>query len=186
MEEKIVAEGSKKPKRARIKALDIVIILLIITSLVGVYFRYSLLDTLNGRKNMKEYAVHFEIKDIKYTTADFFSIGDKFYFYEEGVFLGELLGVSDTSKNALSTPNATKYVVPDDSSDIKSISYPDKTRIDATGRLKCIGKYSEANVFLLDGKRPISPNDTIKIRTEYVTVTIRITEITSIDDNNIS
>jgi len=60
MEEKIVAEGSKKPKRARIKALDIVIILLIITSLVGVYFRYSLLDTLNGRKNMKEYAVHLK------------------------------------------------------------------------------------------------------------------------------
>ena len=43
----------------RFKALDLVIILLVIVSVVGIYFRYNLLDTLTSNKDLKEYTVSF-------------------------------------------------------------------------------------------------------------------------------
>ena len=41
----------------KFKILDAVIILLIITSVLGIYFRYNVMDTLKQQKDIKEYVV---------------------------------------------------------------------------------------------------------------------------------
>ena len=182
MKEKIVNGEEKIRKKSKIKALDVVIILLIITSLVGVYFRYSILDTLTGRKHLKEYTVSFDITEIRYTTENYINIGDKIYFYEDGAEFGTIIEASDNTKEALFVRHSTVQLVPDNSSHASTYVYPENTFIDASGRIKCIGRYSEESGFLIDGKRTISPNDTIKIKTELVTVTIKITDIQPIGE----
>ena len=74
----------------KIKAIDIVIIVLIILSLVGVYFRYNILDELTSKRNIKDYYVSFEITDIKKSTTSYFNVGDKVVFSEDGNELGTL------------------------------------------------------------------------------------------------
>ena len=182
MKEKIVNGEEKIRKKSKIKALDVVIILLIITSLVGVYFRYSILDTLTGRKHLKEYTVSFDITEIRYTTENYINIGDKIYFYEDGAEFGTIIEASDNTKEALFVRHSTVQLVPDNSSHASTYVYPENTFIDASGRIKCIGRYSEESGFLIDGKRAISPNDTIKIKTELVTVTIKITDIQPVEE----
>ena len=59
----------------RFKALDLVIILLVIVSVVGIYFRYNLLDTLTNNKDLKEYTVSFSIDNIRHTTPKYFNVG---------------------------------------------------------------------------------------------------------------
>ena len=180
MREKIVTEDQKIRKKSRIKALDIVIVLLIITSMLGVYFRYSILDTLSGRKNLEEYIVSFEIEKIKYTTDKYINIGDKVYFYDDGTELGTLIEEAENSNASLRVTKASVLYAADTSTEVKEYAYPENTYIYASGRIKCIGRYSNEGGFLVGGKKAVSPNDMIKIKTELVTVTIKITSIESV------
>ncbi len=166
---------------ARIKALDVVIILLIITVTVGVYVRYNVLDMLTGNRNLKDYNLSFEINDIQYKTKNYINVGDKVYFYDSGEELGTLVGVTDDALNALSDTPAVKSFVPDGEISAVEVSYPEYTRIDAKGRMSCKGTYSAENGFLLYGTKHISPGDTISVRTNLVTVNIIVTEITAVE-----
>lgn len=182
MRDKIVTEDKKNRKKSRITVLDIVIVLLIITSLVGVYFRYSILDTLSGRKNLKEYIVSFEIEKIKYTIESHVNIGDKVYFYDDGAEMGTLIEEAENFDRCLSVKPAFVKYAADTSTDVKEYAYPENTYVYASGRIKCVGRYSEDGGFLINGKRAISPNDTIKVKTEFATFTIKITYIDPVEN----
>ena len=76
MKNKSVIADKKSRSGLRIKALDVVIIVLLVAVVAGVYFRYNILDMLTGSKNLKEYTVSFEIKDIQYKTENYINVGD--------------------------------------------------------------------------------------------------------------
>ncbi len=180
MRKKRIKNSEKAKNGFKIKALDVVIILLIITVVVGVYFRYNILDMLTGSKDHKEYIVSFEIKDIQFQTynENYIQIDDNVYFYDSGELLGTLIGVNDDSQNALrATPTTTSFI-PDNETQAVELSYPPETRVDANGRMKCLGTYSAESGFLLKGIDHIAPGDIIAVKTNRLTVNITVTDIT--------
>ena len=68
-------------KQHRFNAIDAVIILLVILAVLGVYFRYSIIDFLTNDKNNAEYIVTFSIDNVINTTpSNYMSVGDKLYY----------------------------------------------------------------------------------------------------------
>ena len=176
MKKKVINDGEAINGAVRFKALDVVIIVLILATVVGVYFRYNILDTLTGNKNLKDYIVSFEITDVQYKTENYINIGDKVY-YGNGEELGVLIEASDNTKNALiSYPTKVGYI-PDGESILEEISYPEDTRIDAEGRMKSRGTYSTGSGFLLKGTTPLAVGDNVAVKTNLVSVQITITNI---------
>ncbi len=162
----------------RFKVLDAVIILLIITAVLGIYFRFNLLDKLNTNKDIQDYTVSFSIQDIRYTTEKYFNVGDVVYDAATGNPIGVLTTASDgMSDVVLSVAPANKYFTMDDGT-IEEIPYPNsESRIDATGRMICSGNYSADAGFLIDGLTPMSPGQSIQVRTETVSFTLNIVDI---------
>ncbi len=158
--------------------LDAVIILLVITALVGIYFRYNIMDTILQSKNLKTYTVTFSIDNIRYTTPNYVNIGDEVYFGETGKHFGTLIQESDgMSEMAFSLAPASEYFTSEDGQVVK-VSYPNnESRVDARGRLNCEGSVSELGGFLVGGSTYIAPGQTVNIRTEKVSVSIRILSI---------
>jgi len=182
MKKKAVNNSEMNKNHVKFRALDVVIIILIISAVVGVYFRYNIIDAVNGRRNMQDYTVSFEIKDIKYTTEKHIKVGDKVYYNDSGNEIGTLIkaseDASEKAENALIVVPAVKTLIPEGSSSAIEISYPADTRIDASGRMICHGRFSEDSGLLIGGTDHIAPGEKLSVRTERVTIDIVITNIT--------
>ena len=176
MKKKIINDGESSAKAVKFKALDIVILVLILAAVVGVYFRYNILDTLTGSKNLKDYVISFDINDIQYKTEDYINVGDKVY-YNNGEELGTLIEADKNVTQALTVKSASVIYVPDGATKAEELFYPENTRIDAKGRMKAQGSYSTDGGFLHNGRTPISIGDKISVTTELVTVQITVTDI---------
>ena len=171
----------KVKKSPRFGVLDAVIILLVIAAVLGIYFRYQLIDWITNTRNMKEYTVTFAIDDIRYTTPNYLNIGDEVYFASSGDRLGTLIEESDDASNsALSTVPALKTVYIDGVP--YEIQYPNnESRADVKGRLRCTGSYSEDGGLLINGSTYIAPGQTVSSKTEWVTVDLRILAIEAVE-----
>ena len=167
----------QEKNRVKFRALDVVIVVLILASVVGIYFRYNLMDMIVGSHNLQEYAVSFEIKDVQYATKDKFELGNKVYYKSSGEQLGELISVVENSDAVVHPTPANKIVIPDGKNEAVEVSYPDGTRIDISARMICKGKYSDGVGFLVDGTEYLAPGQTISVMTDYVTFDIIITDI---------
>ncbi len=167
----------KKERRApRFGVLDAVIILLVILAVTGVYFRYNIIDFISGAKNLQEYTVEYSIEDIRYSTPDFIDINDEVYFASNGESFGKLVAVSENA-GALSIKPAAEYFT-NSKGEIVEVMYPDnQSRVDAQGKLVCSGRYSDDGRFLVNGSTHITSGQYVNVKTEYVTVTIRIENI---------
>lgn len=169
--------NTKVKKSVRFGILDVVIILVIIIAVVGVYFRYSILDFFSGAQNLEEYTVSYSIENIRYTTVNYINIGDKVYFASDGEEFGILTNVSE-NMGAISYTPASEYFTKSNG-EIVEVMYPNnQSRIDAQGRLNCIGRYSDEGGFLVNGSTHVASGQYIDVQTEYVSVTVRIDEIT--------
>lgn len=163
-------------KSPRFGVLDAVIILLVILAVVGVYFRYNILNIISNMRDLKEYTVTYSIENIRYTTPNFISVGDEIYFADDNEKLGTLIAASE-NMGALSITPASEYFT-DSNGNIKEVLYPNnQSRVDAQGRLDCTGRYAEDGAFLVNGSTYIAAGQYINVKTEAVTVTIRIEEI---------
>lgn len=178
MKKNHINESENNKNKVRFRALDVVIILLVLATVVGVYFRYNILDALTSRRDLKEYTVSFSVEDIRYTTPNYMKVGDTVYFADSGDEIGKLIEASDDTSNiALSITPASELFLGSDGN-YEEIFYPNsETRVDATGRMICIGTYSDESGFLLGGTKYIAPGDVISVKTELVTVSFTIQEI---------
>lgn len=166
----------------RFGILDIVIILLIIVAVVGVYFRYNILDWISSTQNISDYTVIYTVEDIRHTTPNYMKIDDEVYFASSGEQFGVLTSATENSTEALAgIIPASEYFTKTDGT-IVEVKYPDtQTRVNAEGRLICQGRYSEESGFLVNGSTYIAPGQKIDVRTELVSITIRIEEIIAIE-----
>lgn len=172
----------KAVKGPRFGILDFVIILLIIIAVVGVYFRYNIINFFEDAQNIKEYNVSFSIKNIRRNTENFINIGDKVYFVSNGEDFGTLTNVEE-NMGALK-PKMSTETFTNSKGEMIDVAYPDnQSRIDAEGRMICSGRYSDDGGFLVNGSTYVAPGQYIDVKTEYVTVTIRVDEIVSVDEN---
>ena len=158
------------------------IILLVIVAVIGVYFRYNIIDFVSQTRDIKDYAVSYSVENIRYTTPDFINVGDKVYFADSGDDFGELIAVSE-NMGALSIAPASEYFTTSNG-EIVEVLYPDsQSRVDAKGRLVCLGRYSEEGGFLVNGSLYIAAGQTVNIKTEYVSLIIRIDDIALFEEN---
>lgn len=156
--------------------LDAVIILLVIVAVVGVYFRYNIIGLITSSQGLEDYTVSFTVENIRYTTPEFVNVGDDVYFADDGKYFGTLTNVSE-NMGALSIIPASEYFTTQ-SGEVIEVHYPDEqSRVNASGRMECTGRYSENGEFLVDGKAYIACGQYVGITTEYVTVDVRIDKI---------
>lgn len=164
-------------KLPRFRILDVAILLLVVVAVVGIYFRYNILDELTNHRNLKEYTVSFSIDDIRYTTENYLHVNDTVYFQEDGATLGTLLTASEAQNRVWSTKPASKIFVGDDGT-MEEVFYPNsESRVSATGRLLCTGSYSQDGGFCINGSRYLSAGQTVSVYTETVSFSITVTDI---------
>ena len=170
------SKENKVKKAPRFGVLDAVIILLVIIAVVGIYFRYNIIDLVTSSKNLDDYTVSFSIDNIRYTTPDFVDVGDEVYFADDKEHFGTLTNVSENMGALSYIPASEEFVTK--SGEIIEVHYPDdRSRVSALGRLNCVGRYSDNGEFLVNGETYISCGQSINVVTELVTFTIRIDEI---------
>ena len=168
--------GAPASKRAaHFNVIDAVIIILVIAVALGIYSRFNVIETLWAKVESEKYAVSFSVKDIRYTTASYVSVGDKVYFSDNGELFGTIMSESE-NVNALSITPASKHFT-DSDGNVVEVFYPNDTRIDVRGRIECIGYYNDDGGFTVDGRKYLAPGQTVDVRTELVTVTITVTSI---------
>ena len=162
--------------RPHFNVLDAFIIILVIAAVVGVYFRYSILDFLKSDMNSEQYVISYSIDDIRYTTPNYIQVGDEVYFSSNGKFFGTLLSESENQGVLNIIPSSKEFV--DSKGDVKNVFYPNsESRVTAKGRLLCEGYYNSEGGFYVDGNTYISAGQTINVRTDMVTVDMRILSI---------
>lgn len=175
------APSAEKVRRfPRFGILDAVIILLVISVIVAMAFRYNLFKTLTELKDLDEFAISFSIKNIENTTQREIHIGEGVYFKDSGEPLGTIMKSSDVSSEALNISPSTQTFIENGSA--ITVAYPINTRIDATGRIKCEGKLSADGTFLLNGSDYLSAGQKYTVCTETVTVEITILGIELIEN----
>ena len=163
-------QGKRVPK---FKILDAVIILLILVSVLGIYFRYNIMDIISSARNLESYAVSYSIENMRSTTAECMDVGDKLYFADDGTELGSFINGSDnTGLFSLRAPTTQSFTKAN--GETVDLRYPNENRIDVQGRFVCRGRYSDDGSFLVNGTRHISNGQLISIHTEMVTVTLKI------------
>ena len=171
-------QNSAQTKRVpKFKILDAVIILLILTSVIGIYFRYNVLDMITNRKDIKDYTVSFSIEDIRYTTEEYIHEGDVVYYADNGEVLGTMILSSDNSNLVLDISPASKFFVDDNGTTVE-VFYPNlEYRVNANGRMTCRGTRSDEVGFLVNGTRHLAEGQTVEVKTELVSVRMTILEI---------
>jgi len=170
--------------KVRFNILDTIIILMIVLSVVGISFRYSIMQKLGFSEELENYQVSFKLTAVSYTLPGFLEDGDELYF-ANGTIAGELLGVSEystytklTAENeTLILSPATKYVSGKDGEIVLAV-YPEYTYIDAKGAFICQGSYCSEGYFCLEGDEYLAAGQKITLYTDIVTLNMTITGIT--------
>ncbi len=170
---KNVTKPEKSKKLPRFGALDAFIILVVIVLIVGIFFRYRLLDVLNAQQNLSDYSVSFSVDNLRYTTPDYINVGDVVYFEDSGAELGVITKESDTNQKPYTVAPATETFT-DSNGNIIDVHYPNETRVSINGKMICAAQVSETGGILVNGNTYIVPGQTINVRTELVTMTIQI------------
>ncbi|MBE6597215.1 MAG: hypothetical protein E7641_06040 [Ruminococcaceae bacterium] len=167
---------AEKKNSPHFNAVDALIVILAIIAVVGVYFRYNILDFLSSSRNNEEYVVSFSIENIRYTTPNYINVGDNVYLSSDGELLGVLMSESE-NQGALNITPASEFFT-DSSGKVVEAFYPsENSRVDAKGRMLCEGVYDSEGGFSVSGKTHLAPGQTLSVYTEKVTFSIVITEI---------
>ena len=149
------------------------------TGVLGIYFRYNIIDFVKNTVNEKDYYISFSIDNIQQHTTDYITVDDEFYLAADGRLLGKLTKESD-NQSALNITPASAFFT-DSMGKTVEVFYPNETRVNAKGRLLCRGSYSEEGGFSLDGTVNVSPGQSIAVYSEEITVTMRILSIEEVD-----
>ncbi len=162
--------------------LDVAIIILILASILGIYFRYNLFDTLGNVQSKDQAAIEFRVENIKETTKTYISIDDNVYFKNDGRSFGTIMPYEENSNEALRTSYTSATFV--ENGNTITVSYPagENARIDANGKIKCKGAFGDDGSFKLNGTEYLSAGQTMTICTELVTLEITILKIEKIVD----
>ncbi len=156
--------------------LDAVIIILVVAAICGIYFRYNIMDAISARRNIRDYDIEFSIDNINFTTTGFLNENDQIRFASDGTVLGVLIKDSDgMSENILSITPASETF--SDNGQVIEVYYPEGTRVDVRGTLRCSGTYSDEGIFLVNGSTSLSSGELINVRTDEVSVALRVLSI---------
>ena len=177
MSKKEFAQSAKR--NVHFNVIDALIIILLIAVVLGVYFRFNVVESLKAEEKTEAYTVSFSVENIRYTTPSYVSVGDAVYFADTGEVFGVLISESENQSVLSITPSSEIFI--DSAGNVKEVFHEEETRIDARGRIECRGIYTEEGGFCIDGTRYIAPGQTVEINTELVTLVITVTSIDKVE-----
>ncbi len=178
MKNKKEKRNTEKVRRfPKLYVLDIVIVLLLVAIGLGIYFRYNVFDILGNAKDQTSAEVSFVVKNINNTSIDYVEIGDEFYFKDTKNSFGTIMASAENSNRPFTDPPASETIYVPEKNEFVVVHYPENTRIDAEGKLKCKGSFSADGSFMLNGSNYIAPGQMFTVCTEKVTFEITILEI---------
>ena len=171
-------------RKVRFNLLDAVIVLLVVLCIVGICFRYSIMDSLGLGQEMSEYTVEFSVSGLDSSVPEFLGEGNALYF-ADATSAGVLCGVSDFSgMTPISAGSATLVIKPyttfvdDGNGAVVSAAYPESKLVDAEGAFRCNGAYSDDGRFSVEGNCFIAVGQTVTLYTDTVTLNVTVTDIT--------
>lgn len=172
MNENIQAKP-KKVRKFKPNIIDFLIVIIIIGAIVGIVLRTGIVEQVTINNNLEKARVSFRIADISEGMGNYFGIGDVFYSETHKTTLGTL--------ETYSIMPAEVYIVNQNGELIKTNSI--NGRIDVRGVIVCDGVFTEDG-FLLGGSSYIAPNSEITVKTSSLNVTLTVTDIEKVADNN--
>ncbi len=157
--------------------LDIAILLLLVAILAAVGYRYY--QTVRATEDDALSSVR-----LTYTVKGALPVLTEEIRADETLYLdgtNEVLGLVVTHMQApLGSPfSATpaQSVVQDAQGHYVTVVAPDGARLDLTGVLICRGTIDEDGSFLLDGRMPLTPGQTIAVHTERTAFVLTVSDI---------
>lgn len=177
MSKKEFSQGAKKG--VHFNVVDALIIIVLIAVVLGIYFRFNVVEMFGSKERTEAYNVSFSVDNIRYTTPSYVNVGDKVYFGDTGELFGVLNSESENQSVLSITPASEIFV--DSSGNIQEVYYENETRVDAKGRIECQGTYAKDAGFCVGGTRYLAPGQTVEINTELVTFVITITSIDKVE-----
>lgn len=170
-------------RKIRFNILDAVIVLLVVLCIVGICFRYSIMESLGLGQKMSEYTVKFTVSQLDSNMPEFLGKGNVLYF-ANSVKAGTLCGVSEFSNMSSISAGSDALVikpsvvyVDDGNGSVVAATYPDTKFIDAEGAFHCNGAYGDDGRFSIEGSDFISIGQQITLYTDTVALNITITDI---------
>jgi flagellar basal body-associated protein FliL len=161
--------NEKGRRKLRFSVMDIVILLLVLAAVAGGVYR--VVYAIEAERNQVEgpmYAVTFRIEDIHADTLQDIEGFDAVYLYDSGVRIGhiamEKYDETDANRIALNT--------------VEVFNKDGQTRVAAVGRMICTDAELRDGGLLVEGSEQyLMPGSELRVRTDRVVMTIRITEI---------
>ncbi len=164
----------------KISIVDILVIIVILTGVLGTYFTVSTLNSgklndnsklaLNSSAPLKEATVTFYLKGVRSMTRDALCEGDDVYETEDNKFIGTISEIS-------SKPSVSEYVANDGY--VYSAEIPE--RYDVTITVKANGKstetgfHTESGLQILYGKEIEIKTSNVKTKPKIIGIEIKTT-----------
>ena len=75
--------------------------------------------------------------------------------------------------------HCVSVLVFDENGNYVTLDHPDSSLMDVIGSVTCRGRLGEDGSFLLDGRTPVTPGQTIAVHTEQVSFVLTVVQITA-------
>ena len=167
------ATDEKKRTRARFNIFDVLLLLLVVLCVVGVWQRRNLQDMFQSKDAMETYAVTFEVRKMRSTTAELLT-QDTVLYLQDGDRRVTLGTISDQV-----LPLASVEYLKDKNGQIVEAVYPQddyEYLQDVSGTLACKG-VTRNGTFMLEGEIYLAVDHALSVSTELADFEIRITGI---------
>ncbi len=155
-------------KRLSFSVVDFVIILAAVALIVGVIFRYDVVDRLFSKTSLNDAKITFVAEAINEQEAEVFKENTK--FYTDGVIFGTLTSVTEPKKALIYREDNNGVLV----------SYEHESLFDLDGSFTCKVMASE-NGYLLGGNRYIAAGSTFVLRAGGVAVRITVLSVQELE-----
>lgn len=162
-------------KKKRIGALDVFIILLVVSCVLFLALRFIDLggSDVNESAILDDYTVSFKVSDIRDSSAkNYLEPGTNFYLKETDTLFGTLL-------DGITISDAQEYHEMPDGKVVstRNTATGSLYRVDVEGSFTVQGRLDQNGTLLLDGNKYIGLNKEISIYSKYLSIQIQITGI---------
>ncbi|MBR2620875.1 MAG: DUF4330 family protein [Clostridia bacterium] len=155
--------------------LDIVIVLLVLAAAFAIGYRYYQTAAEKQHDTLDTVMVTFEVKSAQSAITQAIKAGDTVYLDSADSALGQIAVHTAATDGTPFAVSAAKVLVQDESGNYVEVAVPDDSPIvDFEGTVSCLGFVDENGTFLLGGRTPITPGQTIAVHTEQTSFVLTV------------
>ena len=176
------AKGGNKAPVRRGNILDLLILLLVVAAIIAIGYRYYTKSRPARADELRNAEIAFEIKDAVFTLPSYVKAGDVLYF-DDGTQIGTVLNNSPEEESTALYVQSATVITTDESGKYVRTSYPDSSRVDAQGKLRCSVIPETDGSYLLGGSRYITPGTSILVHTETASFYMTVISVTVASGN---